>query len=112
MRPAEWFSRKRASDPPMGEAAPRDTEEALNALRAAMRKIVHDGPASDGLGRLVIAYCEQARLENLTPEHMLIRLKRALDEAPYPIDQSPTAREEARAHVVTLAINAYYDDRR
>jgi hypothetical protein len=111
MRAAEWFSGKRAAGRPMS-GGPRDTEAALHALRDAMRTIVHDGPDGDGLGRLVAAYCERARGERLTPEHMLIRLKRALDEMPFPTGHNPMAREEARAHIVTLAINAYYDDRR
>jgi hypothetical protein len=111
MRAAEWFSGKRAAGRPMS-GGPRDTEAALHALRDAMRTIVHEGPEADGLARLVAAYCERARAESLTPEHMLIRLKRALDETPFPSGHNSMAREEARAHVVTLAINAYYDDRR
>lgn len=111
MRPAEWFSRRQAGDLGMAEPGPRDTEEALNALRTAMKAVVRAGADSASLGRFVVAYCEHARRENLTPEQMLVRLKRALDEAPLPIGESMMARE-ARAHVVTLAINAYYDDRR
>jgi hypothetical protein len=112
MRPGEWFSRRRANELAMAELGPRDTEEALNALRAAMRTVISDGPDNESLGRLVAAYCDQARLEKLTPEHMLVRLKRALDDASWPIGESLTAREAARAQVITLAINAYYDDRR
>jgi hypothetical protein len=94
----------------MAEPGPRDTEEALNALRTAMKAVVHAGADGANLGRFVVAFCEHARHENLTPEQMLVRLKRALDE-PLPIGESMMARE-TRAHVVTLAINAYYDDRR
>jgi hypothetical protein len=95
----------------MAEVGPRDTEEALDALRGAMRTPAPDGPDTEDLGRLVAAYCDCARLENLTPEQMLIRLKRTMGEAPVLRARSATALEEARAHVVTLAINAYYDTR-
>ena len=64
MRAAEWFSRRKARELPMAGAAPRDTEEALNALRVAMRTVVPDGPDGEGLGRLV-AYCDCARAEKL-----------------------------------------------
>jgi hypothetical protein len=39
-------------------------------------------------------------------------LKRAIDESPLPVGDGMMGRESARAHVVTFAINACYDDRR
>ena len=112
MRPAEWFSRSRDSRP-FAEAAPRDAEEALALLDAAIRKRENEG-AADGerFRALVLAYCGYARDEHLTPEQMLVRLKHALHDALIAVGGDPVAREAMRTRVVQLAIAAYYDDRR
>ena len=112
MRPAEWFSRSRDSQP-FADATPRNAEEALALLEAAIRTRGHDRPAdAERFRPFILAYCSYARDDRLTPEQMLIRLKRALDDALVAVGADPLAREATRARVVKLAIDAYYDDRR
>jgi hypothetical protein len=112
MRPAEWFSRSRESEP-FAEAAPRDAEQALVLLDAAIRRHGHDeGADGERFHPLVLAYCTYARDEHLTPEQMLVRLKHALHDALMAVGGDPVDREAMRTRVVQLAINAYYDDRR
>ena len=111
MRPAEWFSRRRNSAP-VPETAPRNADEALSALEAAIRKRGRDGSDGESWRPLVLAYCDHARNERLTPEHMLVRLKHALDDALIAVSNDPMQRDETRTSVVKLAIDAYYDDGR
>jgi CheY-like chemotaxis protein len=47
----------------------------------------------------------------LAPEQMLVRLKHTLDSSLSLIAENPAAQEEARATIITMAIDAYYDDR-
>ena len=110
MRPAEWFSRRR-DNIPLADAAPRNVDEALGALDAAIRRRGLDGPDAEGLHPLVRAYCNHARDEHLTPESMIVRLKHALDDALVAAEDDPMRRDETRTRVVKLAIDAYYDDR-
>lgn len=110
MRPAEWFSLRR-DNIPLPDAAPRNADEALAALDAAIRRRGHDGSDGESLRTLILAYCNRARDENLTPERMLVRLKHALDDALVAADDDPMRRDETRSHIVKLAIDAYYDDR-
>ena len=112
MRPAEWFSRSRDSLP-FAETAPHDAEEAFALLDAAVRRRGSDGAeGGERLRTLVLAYCGYARDEHLTPEQMLVRLKRALHDALLAVGDDPMAREATRTRVIKLAIDAYYDDRR
>ena len=114
MRPVEWFSRKRGGGPL--EAAPRTLEAALGALDGAIRRQrhdgSHDGSDDESLRTLIVAYCQHARDAHLTPERMLIRLKNALDETLVVATDDPIARQAMRTHVIQLAIDSYYDDRR
>jgi hypothetical protein len=109
VRPAKWFSRRPAGAAQSAEAPPRDLQEALVALSAAIRESSHDGSDNERLHSLVLVYCTHARRENLTPEHMLVRLKHALSDGLPATGVSPMAREATRTRVVKSAINAYYD---
>ena len=112
MRPAEWFARSRDSQP-FAETAPRNAEEALALLDAAIRARGRDRTADGERFRsLILAYCAYARDEHLAPEQMLVRLKHALHDALMTVGGDPAAREAMRTRVVQLAIGAYYDDRR
>ena len=112
VRPAEWFSPRRDNAVPSYEAAPRDVNEALVALNAAIRTWKQGPSNGEALRALVLAYTDCARDENLSPEQMLIRLKHALDDALVSADDDPTRRNATRARVVELAIDSYYSDRR
>jgi hypothetical protein len=111
MRPAGLSSdRQRTS--PFAETAAPNAAEALRALSTAIRKRGRYGSDGEGLRALVVAYCDHAPNERLTPERMLIGLKRALEDALTAVSDDPMRRDAPRARVVTLAIDAFYDGRR
>jgi hypothetical protein len=105
----EWFPPRR-NGAPLIETAPRNADETLLALDAAIRRRGYDALGGQNLHALVLAYCDHARDEHLTPEHMLVRLKHALDGALVAVTSDPLRRDEMRASIVKLAIDAYYDD--
>ena len=112
MRAADWFS----THPPNSSArsaAPVSlgTDEALTALASVIRQAGADGSKRVGLQIHVLDYCARARREGVTPEQMIVRLKQTLDGALSITIDDPTAHE-TRTNIISLAINAYYDDKR
>jgi hypothetical protein len=112
VRAADWFSTHR----PPTDATPRlsitnGTDGALSALGIAIKQCDRDGSGRENLHTLVLEYCAQARREGIAPEQMLVRLKHTLDGSLSLIAESPASQEEARATIITMAIDAYYDDR-
>ena len=90
----------------------KSTDGALIALGIAIKQCDRDGSGRERLHTLVLEYCGHARHEGIAPEQMLVRLKHTLDGSLSLIAESPASQEEARASIITTAIDAYYDDRR
>jgi hypothetical protein len=89
-----------------------DTDGALAALASAITQSGGDGSKREGLQIHVLDYCAHARREGVTPEQMIVRLKHILDGALSTSLENPTAQQETRTNIISMAINAYYDDKR
>jgi len=87
-----------------------DTAGALDALALAITQPAGDGTTHESLRTHVLDYCVHARHEGVTPEQMIVRLKHTLDGSLSIALNDPTA-QEARANIISMAINAYYDDK-
>lgn len=113
MRAADWFSAhppKSAGRPPSPVSL--DSEGALAALAAAIKQVGGDGSNHQSLQIHVVDYCAHARREGVTPEQMIVRLKHTLDGSLSLVIDRRTAQEDTRTSIISMAINAYYDDRR
>lgn len=106
---ARFFTHRPTDSSP--RLSSKSSDGALNALAIAIKQCDRDGSGREHLHTLVLEYCRHARNEGVAPEQMLVRLKHALDTSLSLIAETPAAQEEARATIITTAINAYYDDR-
>jgi len=112
VRAEDWFSTHgRPADASPRLSLNNGADRALSDLGIAIKQCDRDGAGRERLYTLVLEYCAQARHEGIAPEQMLVRLKHTLDSSLSLIAENPAAQEEARATIITMAINAYYDDR-
>ena len=112
MRASHWFStHPRMSAARRTSPVSLDTEGALAALASAIKQSRADGSNHGSLQSHVLDYCAHARQEGVTPEHMIVRLKHTLDGSLSISVENPTAQEGMRKSIISMAINAYYDDK-
>ncbi len=85
-----------------------DAEHALTDFRAAVERLQrHGGAELESLRLPLRRFCEHARREQMPPEQVLIRLKRAL-HATSPLDVQAAAAATLRNEIISFAIEAYY----
>jgi hypothetical protein len=69
-----------------------------------------DGPGLEHLRQPLRDFCSHARRADMAPEHMLIRLKHALNGLPALHVDDPAEYDVRRARIISFAITSYYSD--
>jgi hypothetical protein len=84
---------------------------AVHAFGVALREEPVDTSTASRLRPPISELCRVAREHGLAAEHLIIALKREMEEgAPWWGDQSPESHGRTRARIVTLAIELYFGD--
>jgi hypothetical protein len=86
-------------------------EESLVRCRDSLVSVLLQNPRTIAARKVAAEMGAQARRELVTPERMLVDLKRAIDDVALMRRMDCSEAEETRERLVTIAIDAYYADR-
>jgi hypothetical protein len=87
------------------------SEESLVHCRDSLISVLLHNPRTGAAHRIAAELGAQARRELVTPERMLVDLKRAIDDLAQMRRMHRSEIEETHETLVSIAIDAYYSDR-
>lgn len=86
-------------------------EESLVRCRDSLISVLLQNPQTHAARTVAAELGAQARRELVTPERMLVDLKRVIDDVAQMRRMDRSEVEDTRETLVTIAIDAYYADR-